>query len=119
MSRPFQHLKNSEKALLITIGQGPLKLSKYKSDLSHVATMRLFARLLNLSLIERYIESRETIFSCTAEGLRYLKEFDHIENGPKNIASSRNYDHIYQVYVPHKEGYIRNGGNKHIPSRGV
>jgi hypothetical protein len=119
MSLPFQHLNSSEKALLITIGQGPLKLSKYKSDLGQVAVMRLFARLMNLTLIERYYESGETIFSCTSEGVRYLKEFDQIENGPKNIAAARNYDHIYQVYVPHKEGYIRNAGNKHIPSRGV
>ena len=111
-------LNHQEKATLKIIGKGFEKLSELNRKIGPINSNRVFIRLLNLGLVERYFEGGDAVYTSTRAGLSVIAEMDRIEREKQNIAPPRNFDFINERYVPPKQGYIRNAGNKHILSKG-
>ena len=116
--RAFQILNNPEKSTLKKIRRAYLNYIQFQVDMGPITAQRVMLRLLNMGLIERCIEDGETYFTCTPEGLRHVAECERLDSEKLNLAPPRTHEFMNQTYTPPKPGYVRNAGNKHIPSRG-
>ena len=77
-------------------------------------------KLLSLGLLDSMEGADGLQYGTTESGkveLRLIDAAEKKKGGP--VVPPRTYNFLSEVYVPPTNEYVRNGGNKHIPSRGL
>ena len=118
------HLNLMQRKTLQQIGTLTLTYKQVQRDMSNTMTQRTLAHLINLGFVRMQSEYRsggvfERRYSCTDAGLVQIADIEKIDRDKLNIAPPRNFEFMRESYAPPKDGYVRNAGNKHIPSRGI
>ena len=118
-------LNPMQRKTLQNIGTHTLTYKQAQRDMSNTMTQRILSHLINLGFVRMHSEyvSASGVFirnySCTDAGLVQIADIERVDREKANIAPSRNFAFMRESYTPPKDGFVRNAGNKHIPSRGI
>ena len=115
-------------AILTTLQVDILKLTKESRkelndifpEQNQILVAQQIERLLQQNLLDAQEGPDGPQYGATASALIELRRVAEIEKkkgGP--LVPPRSYNYLAEVYVPPKSAYVRNGGNSHIPSRGL
>ena len=82
------------------------------------AGVKVINNLKGMGLIEPVMMGEGIKYLITQKGLTAIKKNDIHSPSKEDVVAPRTFVYVGETYIPEKNVYYRNTGNKHSPSRG-